>query len=121
MVEFNEVQETILNFRAKRIANFKRVFPKLTVNNDEDSGNAVNTRGKASIHSPSGIKRRPKRGKVSQAVAPATMFMHMKGSNNADIILTVCHFALMPYSEHNLHVILFVDKSIFEPVRKQDF
>lgn len=91
MVEFNKVQATILKFRADRVENFKRVFPRLTLGGDEEDMDK-----KVSKAGPMGgvpAKRRVKKGKVSEAVAPSSMFMHMKGSNNADIISTVCHFS----------------------------
>lgn len=85
MKDFNKVQAAILKFRADRIANYKRVFPKLSIEDSAEGGGVHNK-----VLTTTRRRTRPKkRGKVSEAVAPSTMFMHMKGSNNADIISTV--------------------------------
>ena len=89
MVEFNKVQATILKYRDDRVENYKRVFPRLTLGGGEDENEHKAKSGGSFISGVSSKRRRAKRGKVSEAVAPTTMFMHMKGSNNADIISTV--------------------------------
>ena len=92
MMGFNEVQQKILQFRDKRVQNFKRVFPKISM--DEETNATTNHTSQKSNHSTSRIKR-SKRSRVSKAVAPETMFMDMKGSNNADVIATVYIYSFM--------------------------
>ncbi len=93
-MSFHDVQQVILKYRADRIENFKLVFPKLGVSGASDDSNDPATHGNNNRTTRTRIVKK-KRGKVSEAVAPATMFLHMKGSNNADIISTVIIYAFI--------------------------
>lgn len=87
------MQEQIVTFRTNRVTNFKRVFPKLTIANGFDAHEGEReeepVKGGEKTLGLTGRTRGKRKGKVSEAVAPKTMFLHMKGSNNADVIQTV--------------------------------
>ena len=99
------MQKRILQYREDRIANFKLVFPKLGVSSvsaektsqgPETNKNATSGAGaltNQTSNSNSFTAKRSRKVKVSTAVAPATMFQHMKGQNNADVIQTVKKFS----------------------------
>jgi hypothetical protein len=111
-ISFHEAQVEIMKYRAERIKQYKLVYPSLTKKKKDTSafgtvtaGGATGT-GSLNVTSGSNVfsgslngsqegmsistarKRKPKMGKVSEAVCPKTMFMAMKGANNSDIIET---------------------------------
>mmetsp|Transcript_9398 Transcript_9398/g.14159 ORF Transcript_9398/g.14159 Transcript_9398/m.14159 type:complete len:285 (+) Transcript_9398:114-968(+) len=91
---FHDIQGIIAEYREARIQNFKLVYPQLT-SKKSNSGTMTQTGGstqlpnlKGSKGSSLGMSRR-KKGKVSTAVAPPTMFQRNAGQTNPDIIKQV--------------------------------
>ena len=76
LLSFHEMQKTIEKWRADRIKQYKLVFP-------EPAGGPPDTtphRTGHFEHPP------PRKGLVSSAVAPKTMFIRKKGLTNADVV-----------------------------------
>jgi hypothetical protein len=75
----------ILKFRQNRIQQYKQVFPSLRQNIiNRDSQNCFNAQIEMS-----GIERRhsmERKFRVSDNIAPSTMFQRMKGQTNPDLI-----------------------------------
>ena len=82
LLSFHDIQREVYAFRENRIKEFKLVFPSIGIKpepfNFEPGTLGVSSRT-------NGV--RPKRiARVSTCVAPATMFQHMKGCTNSDVI-----------------------------------
>jgi hypothetical protein len=95
LMSFHDVQAVILKYRADRIENFKLVFPKLGINhiaNEKDSPEVTHdletSTGVLRENTRNRTKKKSRKSRVSSAVAPVTLFQHMKGSNNADVVQT---------------------------------
>lgn len=95
-MKFHNVQAAILRYRDLRVKNYKMVFPRLGLAGASDGGEE----GHDTEHEPQTTTNRKRnestrlkgttrrRGKVSAAVAPPSMFQSMKGANNADVVQT---------------------------------
>ena len=125
-MKFHNVQAAILRYRDLRVKNYKMVFPRLGIAGASDSGEeghrttdqeepqtTTSRKRSESTRMRGGMPRR--RGKVSAAVAPPSMFQSMKGANNADVVQTVsdaqhsiCHVCAALFS-HRLFCLFCVD------------
>lgn len=89
LVSFHDVQRAICEFRTDRIRRYKLVYPNLTkapgTGASSDSDPATTTLIKKGGTSTRKIKALAG-GRVSEAVAPMTMFKHMEGNTNSDLI-----------------------------------
>ena len=86
LMYFHDIQSAILSFRENRIKNYKTVFPRLSLSSSSDSSRYESSEALGKKRNPSKTIRY---GKVSTSVAPATMFQHMKGMNNSDVLQAV--------------------------------
>jgi hypothetical protein len=84
-VSFHEAQKLISQFRHNRIKNYKLVYPNLTTSSSAAKQQQTQMVGTADVRGTSTMKKKvPSR--VSENVAPATMFQRMKGNTNSDLI-----------------------------------
>ena len=90
LVSFHDVQRCIGEFRRDRIRRYKLVYPNLT---KVPSGGASSNADTSTPTSAAALVKPARKGgkvlpggRVSEAVAPGSMFKHMEGNTNSDLI-----------------------------------
>ena len=90
LLSFHDMQQKIVKYREARIKEFKLVFPSIGIkaSSSSDPNNGTNTK----LVTKNTTKKLSKSARVSDSVAPTTMFQRMKGENNADIVQTTTRY-----------------------------
>lgn len=90
MINFHAAQIEISKFRRNRIKEFKKVFPSIGTKKQVKTKTGEETDGFPLIASSQTknlqAQKKSKSGRVSDSIAPPTMFQRMKGNTNSDVI-----------------------------------
>lgn len=96
LLSFHDAQKVIMDYRDERIKQLKLVYPQLKQTKKADVSN-TQTINENNLT----ITKKPKKRitRVDESIAPQTMFLHMKGMTNPDVIDQVVIFLeVMLYS-----------------------
>lgn len=91
LLSFHDMQQKIVKYREARIKEFKLVFPSIGIKSSS-APDSNNNNTSTKLTTKNTTKKISKSTRVSDSVAPTTMFQRMKGENNADIVQTTTRY-----------------------------